>query len=460
MLSIGLQFTTGSVQTSAAPSNSIIAIVGTAAIGEKDKPVVVKNLTQAITSFGYPTTGTTIPDALHRAYQSYGQIPFIAVNVYAGVAVVAVVEAEYTFDSQDRISLPHKHASALVVKNQAGSTTYVLNTDYTADLVRGIIQRKGTAIAPNATVKISYSRPDFTGVTDTLIVGGVNGTTGKREGLEALVDAELVSLTPSNITDIICPGYSQMATVATKMASMAIKLRSQYYLDAPASATVAQVLAGRTASSVPVAHFGTRDENAILCYPNVLADTKEEWYSCHVAFARAIAPEWQAPTNLQVRGITGWKTVLLTSSSDPDADNSKLVNQGVVTYLNRSGQNPSIWGHFNASFPIPAEETARKGFDRIHTIRIKNSVRDALETQLSTLIGNRLGMNWDGAIAALERLGTATIQSNQGVESGRFIFLPEMSSLAQEKLAFRVEIVIPGALNLITFDLVFVVGGV
>jgi uncharacterized protein len=457
-LAIGLQFTQGTPILATAPSSGVIAIVGTAAIGTKDTPMLVKSMEEGIVKFGYPTTGATIPDALARAYASYGQIPFVCVNV-ATPAVVAVVETEYTFDTQDRIQLPHKHISLVVVKNQAGTTTYVADTDYTVDLVKGILQRKGSTIPAGAIVKIGYSRPDFSGVTATQIVGGVNATTGKREGLEALIDAEFVDLSPSNITDIICPGYSQVQTVATKMAELAIKLRAQYYLDAPASATVAQVIEGRTAGASPVAHFATKDANAILCYPNVIIGSgvlaKEEWYSIHVACARAIAPEWQAPTNLEVRSITSWKTALLTSASNPLADNSRLVENGVVTYLNRSGQNPVIWGHFNASYK--EENAAKKGLDRIHVIRIINSVYDQAEKELAGYVGRRLGINWNAAIAVIEASVSRIISDNDSIDSGKITYLPLASDLPNRKLAFRLEVKIADVLDIIMLDLVFVI---
>lgn len=457
-LVIGLQFTQGSPVLATAPSSGVIAVVGTAALGVKDTPLLVRNMEEAIAKFGYPTAGATIPDALFRAYTSYGQIPFVCVNVWTPAAI-AVAEIDYTFDTQDRIQLFHRHITVPVVKNQAGTTTYVLDTDYTIDLARGIIQRKGSTIASGATVKVGYSRPDFAGVTAAQIVGGVNVGTGKREGLEALIDAEFVSLSPNNITDIITPGYSQQQIVATKMAAMATKLRAQYYLDAPATATVTDVIAGRTAGAAPVAHFATKDANAILCYPNVIIGTgvsaKEEWYGIHVACARAIAAEWQAPTNLEVRGVTSWKTPLLTSASDPLADNSRLVENGVVTYRNRSGQNPVIWGHFNASYK--EENTAKKGLDRIHVVRIINSVYDKAEKELASYVGRRLGVNWNAAIAVIEASISRIISDMDSIDAGKITYLPLASDLPNRKLAFRLEVQIADVLDLIMLDLVFVI---
>lgn len=456
MLSIGIQFNSSSIIPADAPSNSVIGIVGTAAIGPVNVPKIIRNQQEAIATFGYQTTGSTIPDALARAYASYGQIPFVVVNVAANPPQIAVVAAEFKFDNQDRIQLPHKHITVPVVTNQAGSTTYVFDTDYGADLTKGIIQRKGSTIPADAIVKIGYSRPDFSGITPAQIVGGINGTTGKREGLEALIDAELVDLKPSNITDIICPNYSQIASVATKMAEIGGKLRAQYYLDATASSTLAQVLDGRTSGASPNAHLATRNELAVLCYPNPIVSGIEEWMSQHVAFARAIASPELAPTNLEFKGVTAWKTTLLTSASDATADNAKLVNVGIVTYRNRSGLNPVIWGHFNASYP--QDNVLLKNFDRIHIIRIRNMALDAVDRVLANLIGRPLGMAISAAIAAIESLGSQALAEVQGIESAQLIYLESESNLAENKLAFRIEIRAANVLDLIVANFVFIAG--
>lgn len=457
-LTIGLEFNEGSQILATAESSAVIALVGTAAIGEPNTPFLIKSLAEAIAKFGYPTPGATIPTALKRAYESYGQISFVVVNV-AAPAVAAVAPAPYIFNTQDKIQLPHKHVSGVTVTNTGGTITYVAGTDYTLDAARATIQRKGSAIPAGASVQVGYSRPDFAAVTAAQIVGGVNAGTGKREGLEALIDAEFVSLSPSNINLIITPGYSSLPTVIARLATLSDRLRARYILDAPAASTVAEVIAGRTAGAAPVAHFGTRDRRAILCYPNPIIGigtaATEEWFSIHVAAAMATAPEWQAPTNLEIKGVTSWKTSLLTSASDPLADNSVLAENGVVSYRNRSGLNPVLWGHFNASYP--EEDPTKKGLDRIHITRIIDSVRDQCELELAGYVGQRLGVNWSSAIAVIEASVTRVLTENDSIDSGKIIYLPQSSDLPNRRLAFRLEVKLADVLDIISLDLVFVI---
>lgn len=455
---IGLEFSEGSQVLATAASSAVIAIVGTAAIGTPNTPFLIKSMAEAIARFGYPTAGATIPDALARAYASYGQINFVVVNV-ADPAVAAVTPVSYTFNTQDKIQLPHRHIAAPTVTGVGGTPSYVLDTDYTVDLVRGTVQRKGSAIPAGSSVLIGYNRPDFAAVTATQIVGGVNGTTGKREGLEALIDAEFVDLSPSNIGIIITPGFSTLPTVIARLATISDRLRARYILDAPATATLAEVLAGRTAGAAPVAHFATRDKRAILCYPNPIAGigsaAKEEWFSIHVAAAMATAPEWQAPTNLEIKGISSWKTSLLTSASDPLADNHRLAENAIVSYRSRSGLNPVLWGHYNAAYPT--DDPASKGLDRVHFLRIVDSIKDQVDRELAGFVGMRLGMAWTSAVAVIEASISRIVGENDGIDSGKIEYLPLASDLPNRKLAFRLEVKIPDVLDVISVDLVFAI---
>lgn len=459
MPAIGLEFNEASQILASAESSAVIGLVGSAAIGTPNTPVLIKNMADAIAKFGYATPGATIPPVLSRAFASYGQITFVVVNVATPLST-AVAPIAYTFNARDQIQLPHKHINTPAVLAAAGGTAFVLGTDYTVDLAKGLIQRKGSAIPAGATVQVGYNRADFSNVTATLISGGINATTGRREGLEALIEAESISLTPANINLIITPGYSTLPAVITKMATISERLRARYILDAPLNATLAETVAGRTAAAAPVAHFNTRDRRALLCYPNPMVRVRpnsteevEEWFSGHVASAMAIAPEWAATTNLEIRGVVGWKTPLLTSASDPLADNNVLTDLGIITYRARSGQNPVLWGHFNASYP--EEDSSKKGWDRVHVTRIVDSVRDRAELELAASIGQRLGTNWSTAVAVIEATVSRALTSMANNDGVKMVFVPEKSDIPNRKLAFRLEVRIADVLDVIYTDLIY-----
>ena len=188
-----VEIVTGMTPLRAARSG-VIGLVGTAGMGPVNVPTLIAGRrSEGTDKFG---SSGTIPDALDAIFAQVGAV-VVVVNAYdptpvavaeaeytftgdtldlpagdvsnvvvknqAGsttysAAPVAVAEAEYTFTG-DTLDLPAGDVSNVVVKNQAGSTTYVLATDYSLAADTGIITRIGTgSIAANATVKVAYTR--------------------------------------------------------------------------------------------------------------------------------------------------------------------------------------------------------------------------------------------------------------------------------------------------------------
>ena len=86
-----------------------------------------------------------------------------------GQTVRVAAQAAYTFNSQGVIQLPVGNVANLVIIPAGGGNPYLAGTDYTLDAVNGIItQAAGGAIAPNATVNVTYTYSD----TVTAIAGG------------------------------------------------------------------------------------------------------------------------------------------------------------------------------------------------------------------------------------------------------------------------------------------------
>jgi hypothetical protein len=88
-----------------------------------------------------------------------------------GVTTIQVGVALLTFaGTPNVISVGQGNLSAVVVKNQALTATYLENTDYSVDYVNGIITRlAGGSIANNAAVAVSYGYGD---VVTALASGG------------------------------------------------------------------------------------------------------------------------------------------------------------------------------------------------------------------------------------------------------------------------------------------------
>lgn len=90
-------------------------------------------------------------------------------------ASASVTDEEHTASIGDMIKLDALDVSAVVVKNQAADTTYVLDTDYTiVDAGLGIIKPvDGGGIVDDAVLKISYTKDAETG---SIIAGGTDSS--------------------------------------------------------------------------------------------------------------------------------------------------------------------------------------------------------------------------------------------------------------------------------------------
>ncbi len=151
---------TDGARTIQTASSSVIGLVGTAPIGEVNTPVLIHgNRREAVSLFGSPGYGFTIPDALDAILDQIGAL-VVVINVADpsdDANKTAVAAAAMTFDSTGKIQLPHPAvslvtiagpvtarmvfagttltlptgASAPVVKSADGSVTYQLTTDYT-----------------------------------------------------------------------------------------------------------------------------------------------------------------------------------------------------------------------------------------------------------------------------------------------------------------------------------------
>src|SRR5215471_2947816 len=111
-------------------------------------------------------------------------------------------------------------AWTVVVKDQTGTTTYELGTDYLLSLSNTntwVITRVSTGNIPadNSQLKVEGDAPSTTPIDAATIIGGVDTDTGQRTGLEVIEDVfQTTGLVPGII---ICPAFSKDPTVAAVM---------------------------------------------------------------------------------------------------------------------------------------------------------------------------------------------------------------------------------------------------
>ncbi|MDX2215520.1 MAG: phage tail sheath subtilisin-like domain-containing protein [Oculatellaceae cyanobacterium bins.114] len=322
---------------------------------------------------GAKTPGFTIPYALD-AIRDHGAGTVDIINVFDAATHKTTAQAiSYTFPttgaSADKIQLLKVSGTApsqtvvagtlaegltgtFTVTNQAGTTTYVATTDYTYNATTGLLTRVvGGAITSGLQVEVTYTYADPSKVVAADIVGAV--VSGDRTGLQAALD--VYPLRGYRPKIIICPGYSELATVATEMGVMANKLEAYYCLDAPANATRDEAIAGR-AGTAPVTTFGTANRRAILCYPRVFdSEGLSQPLSQSVAGVIAATDEefgyWWSPSNKPIQAITGLERRLTADFTDPNTDVNALNTAGITTVYNAFGTGFLLWGNRSALYP-------------------------------------------------------------------------------------------------------------
>jgi len=375
--------------------SAVIGIVGTAPLYEVavadqtvNKPVMILSDVAGAQYFGSEkTAGYTIPKAIKAAFKK-GAATVVVVNVFdPAVHKTNVLAEAKAFGADDTLTLAHSGVAAVVVKNVAGTVTYVLDTDYSLDAITGKITRiEGGALAAAADVKVDYDYADPTKVLAADIIGTVD-VAGKRSGLQALLDCYSLFGFKSKI--IVAPSFSTQASVATEMVAVAGKVKGVTYIDAPIGTTVQQAISGRGPAGT--INFKTSSRRAMLCYPflQVYAaasdSTELQPYSQFLAGIRAWKDNefgyWWSSSNTEIEGIVGIERPLTAEINDPTSEVNALNEVGITTVFNSFGSGFRTWGNRSAAWPA---ETGPETFEAC--LRTGDVIGDSLEYSMLQFI--------------------------------------------------------------------------
>lgn len=423
--------------------------------------------------FGAKTAGFSIPCALD-AIRDNGGGTVEVVNVWNPATHKTTAQAiSYTLPTTgtlaDKVQLEKVTGTApsqtkvagtaaegltgtFTVTDNTGATTYVANTDYTIDLVTGVLTRKtGGAISSGATVKVTYTYADPSKVTSSDIIGAV--VSGDRTGLQAGLD--VFALRGYKPKIIICPGFSELTTVATEMGVLAEKLQAYYLLDAPVNATRDEAVAGR-AGTAPVSNFGTASRRAVLCYPRVKdSENLLQPFSQYVAGVMANTDAnfgyWWSPSNKDIQGITGTEVRLTADFTDANTDVNALNAAGIVTIYNNFGTGFKTWGNRSALYPT---DTTPLNF--INVGRTLDIFHESLQRASLPFVDRPIN---DALIDAIEATGNGFIREQvllgALIEGSRLFYLPSnnpATQLAAGKIVFSISLMIPTPAEHIVYE--------
>ncbi len=183
-------------------------------------PTLCYTYSEAVAAFGYSDDwkNYTLCEFIKSHFSLFNMCPVVFVNVLnpGNTAHVATKTATLTVSNGTASISDAVILSSLKVQvNQAGQPL-AINTDYTAayDSNENVIitPLTGGTIASATSIYVSYSKLDASKVTATDIVGGIDSTTGKREGLELVNEVyPRFGLIPGIL---LAPGWSDNSAVA------------------------------------------------------------------------------------------------------------------------------------------------------------------------------------------------------------------------------------------------------
>lgn len=346
--------------------NSAIAVVfGTAPINmAKDPysvtnaPILLENYEDAVEKLGfsYDFKNYTICQSIYARFVKALMGPIVVVNVLdPNVHVTDVTATEFAIvNKKITIDVQGILLDSIKLTSTDDVTTYVVEDDYIAGFDDSgtvfIAITKDGAIANATTVKVTYKKLAPEQVTGTTIIGGYDEETRKRTGIECIsLVYPMTNLIPCQL---LAPGWSHIPTVAAMLSSKAKLINSLFYAVAVTDIDSSSVVKVDDLLEYKI-NNGYDDKYNISCYPKVIVDGYEMYYSAVVDAVIATTDNnndgpYASPSNktISIDGtcLEGGEEIYY------DLDEANEINAaGVVTAINMDGWR--TWGNEMSCYP-------------------------------------------------------------------------------------------------------------
>lgn len=328
---------------------------GTAPVNE---PVLCKTFQEAVDAFGYSDDWSfSLCEFMYSHFALFAVAPVVFVNVLDPANAdhktsVADVPASLVNDVA-KVTQQGILIDSVVVKNSGGTTTYVLDTDYTLGFdERGnlTIQRiAGGAIGSGETLSVDFDKLKPAGVTENQIIGGMD-VNGNATGLELINQVfPRFRQVPGMI---VAPGFSHIPNVADVMTAKAGSINGLFkttaLTDIPASENYLDVPEWKSTNDYT-------SERQFNCYPKVVNGDKVFHLSTQLAGVLCATDAqndnvpYISPSNQPMK-ITGAVKEDGTPLYLGPEQAQTLNGEGIVTALNFIG-GWRAWGNRTGAYP-------------------------------------------------------------------------------------------------------------
>lgn len=444
-------------------ASAVIGLVGVAPRGgAPERIVLVKNETDAA-QFGIASRENTIASAL-RAIFAQGSATILVVNVFDSTDTdhYQNVAQDYTIGGGKIRIEDRTFVDNLVVKTTGGSpVTLTLNVDYRWDLERQIVTVIDRSTYPDGTsLRLEYKAmtTDFSDYDSSSVIGLV--ASGEKTGLQKFLDANSERGYSPRI--LIAPQFSHRKEISEALITLAQdeNIRGVAYIDAPYGATPDDAQEGRGSDAGVVKSFNTSSNRAVLFYPgvkalDVLRNDTEALFPLS-QFAAGITANtdnaegyWVSPSNHAITGITAMERTISWGLLSQSTAANELNAVGIVTIATGYGTGYRLWGNSTALFPSDTDPVqfivVRRTADIIND-SIARAMLPFMDKPIDPTIVDNIRASVNSFLNVMRGRGAL-----RGGELKYFESDNPPTEIAQGKLVFRLEFMVPTPLQTLTF---------
>lgn len=415
-----------------AVESALGVVIGTAPINllkdpysVTNKPILLTSYQEAVekVGFSYDFKNYTLCQSIYVRFKKFFVSPVVVINVLdPNEHKSDVVAASFTITNKKiAIDVQGILLDKIEVKSDEGATKYIAGTDYVASFTNEgtvvIAVITGGAIGSAATVKVSYTKIDPSKVTEADIIGGYDTATRKRSGIDCVnMVYPLTGLVPSQL---LAPGWSHIPSIAAMLSSKTYLINGLFNIisltdiDTDELETLEEIQAYKEEN-------GHDDLNNIACYPKVIVDGYEMYYSAVVdaVIARTDvinAGPYASPSNkvIAIDGtcIEGGEEILLDIY-----EANEMNGAGVVTAINLNGWHS--WGNEMGCYP--ANQDVKDRF--IVCRRVFNYQDTSFKLRFFEKVDDPTNYRLIDAIVSEENLMLSTLASQGRIAGGSLSF--------------------------------------
>jgi uncharacterized protein len=393
-------------------------------------PRVYYTYEEAVAEMGYSNDWVSygLCEVMYNYFVLFNTGPIILINVFDvsdsdNYTMDAAVQCD-VIKGQVLIANHPNIMATCAVADTTGTTYYQGGVDFNASVIGenydtlSIVIIPGGAIPSNTTklqVETYTAKPE--NVDKAMIIGGVDPTTGKGTGLEALDDVFPAHAIVPGI--ILCPGYSQIPEVAAVMAAKGDNINGCFRCIAYADVDSTTVVKAQDVNAWKNTNNYVSNRLGVF-WPRVAIDGTYSWLSTQAAALTEwvdhsnddIPVESPSNKNLKMNRIVAGPLAAPIDAFFGKSSADMLNGQGVVTAINWIG-GWKLWGNNMSIYPsssdvkdrwIPVRRmtdwvgntivlTVYQFVDKPGNRRLIDSIIDSLNIWLNSLVaaGNAWG---------------------------------------------------------------------